>query len=117
MYVHCRNCGFSQDDFWSICGHNPLDDSSIKELRDVFIDGMNGKTVEMEIGEAEEREMEYTVNERNMAEVDFREYLAWCMDSIALRFRNMQWITWDEYCADEKKECPACGCTDMLSVD
>jgi len=116
MYVYCRNCGFSQDDFWSD-EYNPFNDDYIKEFRNIFKIGMNGKTVEMEICNAEEREMEYTKNERNMAEVDFREYLAWRMDSIALRFRNMKWITWDEFQADTAKECPACGCTDMLSVD
>lgn len=117
MYVHCRNCGFNQDDFWSVDYYNPFNDNSIKEFREVFKDGMNGKTVEMEIGEAEERGIWHTVNERNMAEVDFREYLAYRMEDMAGRLRNMYWITWDEFQADTAKECPACGCTDMLSVD
>lgn len=117
MYVHCRNCGFNQDDFWSADGHNPFKDSYIEEFRDVFNDGMNGKTVEMEICEAEERGIWYTVNERNLADVDFREYLAYRMEELAMKLRNMRWVTFDEFQADTNKECPACGCSDMLSVD
>lgn len=116
MYVHCKNCRWSQDDFWSVKGYNPFREDEIKWWREIFEKGMNGKHVEMEVFEAEEREIEYVKNEKNMAIVEFREYLAHEMESMAYRLRNMRWLTWDEFQADSLKECPACGSTE-LDVD
>lgn len=117
MYVHCRNCGFSQDDFWSTDGYHPFEKDLIDHWMKVFADGMNGKKVQMDEFFAKEGGYDYILDDSGTAQVDFRQYLAFEMESVAKTFYNMQWITLDEYSADEKKECPACGCTDMLSVD
>jgi len=38
-YLHCHDCDWSQDDFWSLDEYNPLCESSIAELRrDLFKD-------------------------------------------------------------------------------
>jgi len=38
-YLHCHGCGWSQDDFWSLDGYNPLSEYSMAELRcDLFKD-------------------------------------------------------------------------------
>jgi hypothetical protein len=115
-YLHCSECNWEQDDFWSIDGYNPLREEDIDFIRHIFRNGMRGEDAIMDIWMAKDEGLEY--KEKNgAAHVDFRVYVAWELERLAKKFRNMKWATSKDFQTDPLPQCPQCGSIDALEEE
>jgi len=107
MSLHCRNCGWSQDDFWDE-NYNPItyleriyrEDLLYKDLDEVF-----------------ELERETLVGDVYMSKITRREFIAEQLERAARKVRRMLYRTEKEL--DEKNPlhvCPNCG-KKALNID
>ncbi len=99
MYVHCHNCKWEQDDFYSEKGYNPA-----KFLMSLNVDLLSPNIDEI-----------IMVND-GKKKLTRREYVAKYYEEYAKRIRTMKWITYEQFKADPKKVCPVCG-SDDLDID
>lgn len=106
MYVHCHDCKWEQDDFYSIDGYNPakfLADNYNKDLFGLDIDKL---TVCREFKNGIPVYPDMTV----------REIIASHYEAFAYRIRSMKWITVEDFYNDPNKVCPRCG-SENLDTD
>jgi hypothetical protein len=87
-YLHCHNCDWEQDDFYSIDGYNPA--KSLADWNEILC------------GERLSERM-------NGDGKTFREAIAQDYEKFARRIRNMKWVTWEQWKAEPIKVCPKCG--------
>ena len=94
-YLHCHNCGWSQDDFWHE-GWNPV--KSVGLWEDKFLEDDFREKVKNE---------EYT----------WQEFIARHFEQNAKKIRNMEYRTMDEYRKlNPERKCPKCG-QQQLDID
>ena len=98
MYVHCHNCKWEQDDFYSVDGYNPA--HFLATLTKDLCGDIN---------------QPIRVND-GASEITMREYIARYFEHFAKHIREMKWITADQFYADPNKVCPKCG-SDNLDLD
>lgn len=109
-YLHCHNCNWSQDDFWSEDGWTPFREEDIAHLRsNLFADVVSFGS------DPHIKEMFPTgkLTEDGHWDVDSREYVASELERTARSIRNMNVKTWEEW--EQVKDtwkCPKCGSTD-----
>jgi hypothetical protein len=115
-YLHCENCDWQQDDFWSENGWNPFTDSSIDYFRDVLCRGLKGEKIKLDVWLVEERGIEHEVID-GIAHVDFKEMLVWELDRIKRKILNMTWYTEAEFRGDPNPVCPQCGSSEDFDID
>ena len=88
-YLHCHNCDFSQDDFYSVDGYNPPD----------YLKTWN----------------KYLCEEK--LDITQREVIAREYEKYARGIRSMKWVTWESFkeaWIDGKWPlCPKCGKNDL----
>lgn len=106
-YLHChsKNCGWSQDDFWSE-NYSPVNFSQYSDLyEDLFKDKMYfDKDCLMDMG------IKYFVDPDGRTYCRGRDYVAHELERRAKRIKGMLVKTYDEFL--EKKDtlvCPRCG--------
>lgn len=104
MFVYCRKCGWSQDDFYSRDGYNPTK-FLIGLNEDLF--GDLDKIVHFE---------ELVDGKPLYPDITVREWIARYYEEYAKRIREMKWVTADDFYNDPNKVCPKCG-SDDLSTD
>ena len=119
MYLHCHDCGWEQDDFWSEDGYNPF--SHINFLTEtLFKDRITNvqaeKFIFTDMGFDESQIHDSPDGE--ICWVDAREYVAHCLERKANSIRNMAVKTLDDW-REVKGHfcCPKCGCSDNLDLD
>lgn len=97
MYVHCHNCKWEQDDFWSEDGYNPAE----------FLAGLNRDL----FGDLNETVTcgEYVGGKKIRPDITKREWIARFYEQYAKHIRTMKWITAEQFYADPNKACPRCG--------
>jgi hypothetical protein len=105
MYVHCHNCKWQQDDFYSIDGYNPA--NFLKSFNEVLC----GKNIDVV-----QKCHEFVNNTPIHPELTQRENIARWYEYFANNIRNMKWITVDAFYNDSNKSCPECG-SDELDMD
>jgi len=103
-YVHCHLCGWSQDDFYSPDGYNP-----IKVLKD-WNDALFGPKLDKQFTDD-------STFVRENGSITTREVIAREYEKMASRIRNMKWVTWEEYKQDPNKVCPKCQSANHLDID
>jgi rubrerythrin len=101
-FVYCEKCGWTQDDFWSPDGYNPMDflNQFKKDLfgdeldRVVTVDDFDKETGKF-IGQ------KYT---------KWREIIADDFEMFAKRIRNQKYITREQFLKENPEwKCPLCG--------
>lgn len=101
MYVHCHNCNWQQDDFYSPDGYNPAN----------WLLGLNKDL----FGNLDEIVQcgEFAQGKPIRPDITKREWIARYYEQFARHIREMKWITADSFYADPDKVCPKCGSTDL----
>lgn len=102
-YVHCHDCPWAQDDFYSIGGYNPA--YSLMH----WMESLTRDNVDEQFSDDPE------FLKRN-GPITKREVIAREFERYAKNIREMKWITFDQYKNDPDKRCPKCG-SDNLDVD
>ena len=103
-YLHCHNCGFSQDDYWSKNGWNPikafqndLDDLIDKDLDEVV--GMDSAWLTKEVNGYKDYE-----------KITRRELVLYHLWQIENRIKRMVYRTPQELKEkNPERKCPKCG--------
>lgn len=110
-FVHCHECGWSQDDFWSE-HYNPitfLEENYTKELLTADLD----EVMEMDPLWIEETEIHIEDGARGPTR---REMIAWELEKHAQTIRNMEYRTFAELKEkNPQRLCPSCG--GVLDID
>lgn len=97
MFLHCHDCGWSQDDFYSKNGYNPTS----------FLSSWNEALCSNKIDEQFTKDAEFL---REHGPISLREVIAQEYEKYAKRIRSMKWITREQWQADpDKWKCPQCG--------
>lgn len=115
-FVHCHNCDWGQDDFWSAGkgGWLPFGTGSVEHLVDELKKSLEkppkDRFIVMDKWIAEER---YGVSGR---EVPILTYLAVELELKAKVIRGMHWMTEKDFENDPDKKCPKCG-SKNLDID
>jgi len=115
-FLHCHNCSWEQDDFWSINGWNPFHKSRIEALQNILRDGLNGKKTKLDLHFAEDIGIEYEEVD-GAAYVDFKEMILWELDRIKRIVLNMTWFTEEDFRNDPNPICPQCGSSEDWDID
>ncbi|HUU88224.1 MAG TPA: hypothetical protein VMX17_10785 [Candidatus Glassbacteria bacterium] len=116
MFIRCNNCGWEQDDFWSIGGDSPFDDNTIKSLQSVLEKGLKGEKIEIDIIFAKDKQIEYEEID-GRAYVDFKEIIILDLERIKGIVLNMIWPTHESFKNDPNKECPQCGSSEDWNIE
>lgn len=95
-YIHCHTCSWSQDDFYSPDGYNPI--KSLSNWNDALFGPKLDKQFSTDI-----------MFIRKHGAITTREVIALEYERYARNIRNMKWITWEDYKEDPNKKCPRCG--------
>lgn len=106
-FLHCHNCGWVQDDFWSrdVTAYHPFRVDIVEHLRaslfqdKVYFDKsfFEGTGIEFE----EDAEGAYCVG---------KTYVAWRLTQMAFDIANMKYKTEEEWIAvKDRAVCPSCG--------
>lgn len=99
-FLHCHACDFSQDDFWTE-SYNPITFLEKNFTKDLLTRDLDEK-VGMDKYWLEENEY------RN--DITRRELIAWELERHALRIREMEYRTFEEYQEkNPERKCPWCG--------
>lgn len=102
-YLHCHSCDFSQDDFWSENGWNPI--KSFESDKDTLLNKDLDEVVEMD---------SVWLEENGYKKVTRRDLVLYHLDQIKSRITRMIYRTFEEY--KEKNPdriCPKCGKKDL----
>jgi len=98
MYIDCKKCGFSQDDFWDKKYYNPA--VSLLDWMDILL---NKDKVNMDAGVQNKK-------------ITYRELIAQEFENYANIIREQKWVTYEHFCDDNPEmKCPNCGST--LNID
>ena len=115
-FVHCENCGWQQDDFWSAEGWNPFYESQIENFRDILRKGLKGEKIELDAHFVENAGIEHEIVD-GTARIDFKEMLIWELDMMKKEILNMTWFTEDDFRNDPNPVCPQCGSSKDWDID
>lgn len=99
-FVHCHDCGWEQDDFWSY-SYNPLE--SLLEWQDYLLDFSR-------LDESFTDDIDFV---RDNGNISVREAIARECERAARNIRKMVFMTEKEY---QNGRCPNCG-SDQLDCD
>lgn len=108
-YLHCHNCDWSQDDFYSN-GYNPA-----KYLMD-WNDSLFGDRFD-------KLDKQFTDDSEFLREngpITTREVIAREYEHFAKKIREMKWVTYESFQKDKKlglAKCPGCGCSNKFDID
>jgi len=97
MFLHCHNCEWEQDDFWSE-GYNPID--GLKHLKELIFKNLDDVYLEADGPQPALTYREYIVNE---------------LYNTLVRVANMKWQTYEDY-KKNSNVCPMCG-SSALDID
>ena len=99
-YLHCHNCDFSQDDFYSVDGYNPTD----------YLKTWNKDLCGDKLDEQFTDDVQFL---RDNGPITQREVIAREYEKYARRIREMKWVTWESFKSSWKDgkwpPCPKCG--------
>lgn len=116
-YLHCHNCGWSQDDFWDEKGYNPIstlkDDTKYLFIDKVYFDSSIKDSLK-KYGNIELKEDE------NGYYITGKEYVIHEMERCITRIKNMMWVTDTEFKKDYNADiakCPKCKCKTEFDID
>ena len=115
-YLHCHSCDWGQDDFWDAEGYNPFDKGRIKWWREILIDGITGKEIQLSFGSEfllDHPDVPHTKGDHGDVLVDFRDFLALELEKAARSIKKMKWPTFEDYKNDPNKVCPKCGSSNL----
>jgi len=115
-FLHCHNCSWEQDDFWSAEGWNPFCKSQIEDLRDTLRRGLKGEKIKLDAHFAKDLAIEHEVID-GTAYVDFKEMLVWELDRMKRKILNMTWFTESDFRNDPDPVCPQCGSSEDFDID
>ena len=115
-YLHCHNCYWEQDDFWSEDGWNPFYKTNIDDLRNILREGLKGEKIKLDMYIAKDMNMDYEVVD-GVAYIDFKDMLVWELDRMKNNILNMTWYTEAEFRGDPNPVCPQCGSSEDWSID
>lgn len=97
-YLHCHNCGWSQDDFWSE-DYNPLNNDVIRWLGEALM----RDTIESDEGPRV-----------GVIEIDSRMFVSRALGRLRQKIRGMRWKTLEEWMkVKDTAVCPGCGNGDL----
>ena len=99
-YVHCHDCDWAQDDFYSIDGYNPAE----------YLKSWNGLLCGEKIDNQFSDDADFLCEN---GPITLREVLAREYERFARRIRSMRWITFEQWKSDLNKVCPNCGSTNL----
>lgn len=102
-FLHCHNCDWEQDDFYSETAYNPAK----------YLLGWNKYLCGNKIDEQFSDDADYL---RRNGPISTREVIARQYEKFAKRIREMKWITWEQWNQEPNKVCPKCG-SDNLDID
>jgi len=98
-YLHCHNCNFSQDDYWSESGWNPM--KSFENDRDALLNGDLDEVVKMDAG---------WLREHGLTSVTRRDLVVLHLRQIIARIEGMVYRTREELRErNPERKCPRCG--------
>jgi len=109
MYLRCRNCDWSQDDFYDK-DYNPA-----KSLLD-----WNGSLFGDDRKQLDEQFSNDSEFIKENGKITTREVVAREYESFASKIRAMKWVTYEDYEKDKNSgvaKCPKCGSFDDLNID
>ncbi len=119
-FVHCHECGWQQDDFWSKPGdgYNPLRPDLVDFRRDLIEMAVKGEKFESGISLVREQNLPYEKKDGKIL-VDPLDLLAHAFHSLGRRMEKMEWVTEQDF--KEAREageaqCPECG-SEHLDID
>lgn len=98
-YLHChtKNCGWEQDDFYSVDGYNP-----IMYLKN-WMEDLCGDDIDKPFTDD-------ALFLRQNGNMTTREVIAREFDKYAKRIREMKWVTYEQWKRDKDSAvCPKCG--------
>lgn len=109
MYVYCKKCGWSQDDFWTwnwtwkfwkwhAFGYNPL-----QRTIDTIRFWIKPRFVKIETDDGIKKVFSWKIMFGDLKRI-FRSAI------------NMKWYTYQQFKNDKNRRCPKCGC-DCIVVD
>jgi len=99
-FLHCENCGWSQDDFYSEDGYNPAK----------YLSSWNNYLCGKDSHRLDELFSDDYQWLKDEGYVSTREVLARQYEKYAKRIRNMKWVTWEQWQKDKDTAvCPQCG--------
>jgi hypothetical protein len=105
MFVHCHNCNWQQDDFYSVDGYNPV--RVLKDLNEYLCGDKIDEIIHCG---------EFVNGKPIRPDMTQREWIARYYERFAKHIREMKWITAEQYYADPNKVCPKCG-SSKLDLD
>lgn len=126
-YVHCHECGWSQDDFYEVDGYNPLysnwmdhyADALLKEkinitemMRDYqeYINKNNeSKHVNKKGPWSNFDPLLFCWQEGNQWFMSGQHYVVYHLRGLADRIEEQIWMTKEDFLNSEIKDCPECG--------
>jgi len=102
MYVHCDNCKWSQDDFWTNEEYNPFDFLTKSYKYQLIESGNANKIFNID-------EFDSFGNYIGQKPITTREMIATHFEIFAKRIREQRWITYEEYKSENPDGiCPVC---------
>lgn len=106
-FLHCHNCGWSQDDFWSRnpTAYHPFRPDIVEHLRlSLFQDKFYSDKVWFE-----EAGIEFEEDDEG-AYCPGQVYVAWRLQQMSHSILGMEWRTETEWIAvKDRAVCPSCG--------
>jgi hypothetical protein len=101
MYLHCHDCGWSQDDFWNE-SYNPI--SCLIDYKDSLFQDNH-----FDEGFFTENNIEPKKDENGFY-ITGKDFVVWALERAIRRIKNMQVDTYDEWeRVKENWRCPECG--------
>ena len=101
-YLHCHNCGWSQDYFYSVDGYNPA------RCLKAWMEDLCSDSIDQDCKSSVGRGVD-AITKRDVIVMAFEQY--------ADRIRTMKWITEEQWKRDKDTAvCPDCGKRD-LAID
>lgn len=99
-YLHCENCGWSQDDFYEMNGYNPA--KYLSSWND-YLCGKNADKIDQIFSD----DAQWL---REEGPITNREVIARQYEKFAKRIREMKWVTWEQWERNrDTAVCPKCG--------
>ena len=109
-FLHCHNCHWSQDDFWTDIYHPCREDGNIHyHIRRLMEDANGGSLTDWHLVEMGRK---FRCRDGRPF-VEYREFLAHALEEVAACVRETRWFTFEQFKADSDKRCPMCGRKDL----
>ena len=102
-FLHCHNCDWEQDDFYSVDGYSPA----------YYLKSWNDYLCGEKLHKIDEQFTDNAGWLKENGPITTREVIARQYEKFARRIRTMKWITWEQFKAEPNKVCPECGSSDL----